>query len=1858
MAKKRKTTDYDSNQSSFDFVFNKTTSIIDSLQIQINIDEDKGAQHAYPANSAADNRDKNSQADNDTGGQTFPIVSPAWLENPRPLGVQQPGEIAFAGIAGRGDSAGQTARAADNRAPSPEQVDRFDAIWTDGTRDSDEQRDQHRVVTPVDYVITSQDQLGEGGAKAKYRDNIAALKLLMELRKQARGATQDEQAILVRYVGWGGLQQAFDHRNQDWNDQYLELAGLLTKNEYDSVRRSTQDAHYTSEIIIDGIYKGLQRIGFNGGSVFEPSAGIGNFIGLMPTPMRSASHFTAIELDPLTAEIARHLYPSATHINRGLQEVMIPSGYFDACVGNPPFGTQSLYDSNHRELGGFSIHNYFLAKSIDKLREGGVMAFVVSHYFLDTENTKARAHIADNAHFLGAIRLPNTAFKRNALTEVTTDIVFFQKAAVNEIPDRRWVDVGAIRDHETGNAITLNRYFVDHPEQMLGRMAITNKMYRDTTDLLPEAGTDLAAAIEQRLQALPANVYRPAVDVADVIDERQDKPTLTLQETLKIGSFFTVPNGRLARRLPDVLNKHDYAYVEPKNGRVGARIKGMVQMREALRDLMLAEQSEHITDLALTVKRTTLNRIYDDFVSKFGYVSSQANRLVMSEDPEYPLLQALESNYDKGISTETAQKHNVEPRRPSANKAAIFSKRVMNPRKQVTHVETAKEALLVSIKESGRIDIASMMRLMGKPEEEIIRDLKGLIYLNPQHDRWETANQYLSGNVKEKLRTAETAAEKNPRYIENVDALRAVQPADIEPVDISIQLGSTWVPEQVIDQFVVHLLGNVPRRITYQEALGKWFVDIGKGDLTTAHITWGIEAYPANELIKSILINRPIQIKVEAGKDPNGNKIYRVDDAQTAAANQKADEIRQEFLSWVWEDKDRREMLSRIYNDRFNTNIPAKYDGSHLDLHGASLDITLLPHQKDAIWRGIQNGTALFDHVVGAGKTLVCVGTIMESKRIGLMSKPMLVVPNHLLLQWKDAFYSLYPNANILVAEKNDFKKQNREHLFSRIAVGDWDAVIIAHSSFKKIGMPEDTLHEMLNEQINDLNKAINQIKRQKGDRITVKEMEKAKERMLEKLKLKADNDAKDKAVSFADLGVDSLFVDEAHEFKNLFINTTLNRVSGLGNLAGSDKAFDMFVKCRYLQQRNDGRGVFFATGTPISNTIAEIYTMQRYLQYDDLKARGILHFDAWASTFGQVVTGWELDATGVNYRLNSRFSKFQNVPELISLYRTFADVITKSDLDRQAEERGTRFPVPKIKGGRPQNIIVERSEAQALFMGVQTPVLDHNGQAVMRGDGMPLKDWNSDSIIYRMENLPRDPRLDNPLKITNDARKVGLDFRLINPQAPDDVGSKINTAIEKIYCIWEAWKDRRGTQLVFCDLSTPKLLKKAAPIEPENGDEESDDEASSISMDELLASNTDFSVYDDIKTKLIARGVPEHEIRFIHEATTDLQKAKLFDDMNRGYSRIMLGSTAKMGAGTNVQQRLVAEHHLDAPWRPSDLEQREGRILRQGNLFYEEDPDGFEVEILRYATKQTYDSCMWQTIEYKAAGIEQFRKGDILQRVIEDVASEAANAAEMKAAATGNPLIFMQVQLSADLKKLEALFSNYKRNQYSLESQIVWLGDANKRADRAVARWNREIEIRDTATTEQFRFETKSRVYGEKDRENLMGEVMHAMKKAIDQYAVGTLNTEIPVGNYRGFDINVYASRDKIQFTLNGSETYEPENLSYNAQQKFNITGFIHRLDNFMVRFEEWRQKAQETREKEHCELAKVVVEKDKPFPQQARLEALRQDVREVMTELKLMLADENYVSQWQPQSQATDGNTDQQQDRFPNRVASKSIQ
>lgn len=1852
MRRKERQSTPDDNQLSFDFNFTQTLETISRLNNELDIDEEhqathQGAQHADRQNSTAGNGEKGTESGDPAGGGQG-SVQPVWLGNSGSLGVQHAAGVEGSGSARRSNFAGPSAGAA---AAGTASADDAGSTRSAGDR-SDETRAAvavpggNRAVIPANYVITATDQLGQGGAKTKYRDNIAAIKLLKQLQAENRAALPEEQAVLVRYVGWGGLPQAFDHRNSDWASEFKELASLLPTDEYEAARRSTQDAHYTSATIISGIYAGLDRIGFTGGKVLEPAAGIGHFIGLQPESLRGKTKITAIELDPLTASISKALYPKSTVINRGFQDVTIPSEYFDAAIGNPPFGSQSVYDTNHKDLSELSIHNYFIAKSLDKVRPGGVVAVVVSNFFLDARSPVAREKVAQQANLLGAIRLPNNAFKQNALAEVTTDIVFLQKRVEGQEPDLSWVNTGVVYDQDTQGEIDLNQYFIDHPEMMLGQMALAGTMYRGgQAALIAPADQDLQGELTKAIARLPQGVYVEAQQVVPMHEVAAPDEHVDVPESIKVGAYFVTSAGKIARRLPDILADRNFEYVELRNDKAGDRIKGMIEIRSALRQLMMAEQSERTTDSELGQLRGQLNRVYDRFVKKNGFISAQVNKQAFVEDPEYPLLHALEREYDRGVSKEIARKTGVEPRDPSAKKAAIFTQRVINPHREITQVETAKDALVVCMNDVGRVDMERMVRLSGRPEDELVRELDGLIFKNPK-GTWETSDQYLSGNVKEKLAAAIEACANNSSYEVNVNALRRVQPVDIDPVDISIQLGSTWVPERYVSDFVQHLLGDVRRNISYQQSLGKWVARIGPSqDQTTMRVTWGTEDVSANDLIESILVGRAIQVKEQVGRDENG-PIMRVNEAKTAAANQKADEIKQAFLDWVWEDKERRETLARSYNDLFNTNVAPHYDGSHLVLPGSSAAISLRPHQKDAIWRGVQEGTALFDHVVGAGKTIVCVGTVMESRRMGLLKKPMVVVPNHLLLQWKDSFYELYPNANILVAEKNDFKKENRERLFAKIATGNWDAVIVAHSSFKKIGMPDETLSEILNEQINDLTDSIMRLKTEGGDRVTVKEMEKSRDRMKAKLEKAAETGSKDQAVSFADLGVDALIVDEAHEFKNLFINTTMSRVSGLGNLAGSDKAFDLFVKARYIQSQHDGRGVFFATGTPISNTIAELYTVQRYLQYNELKKRGIVHFDAWASTFGQVVTGWELDATGVNYKLNSRFAKFQNVPELISLYRTFADVITKADLDRQAEAQGKRFPVPRVKGGKPINVIVERSPMQAEFMGIQSKSVDDAGNPLMRADGSFVTSWNKGSIIHRMENLPKDPREDNPLKITNDARKAGLDFRLIDPTAPDFEGSKINESVQRIYDIWDRWQEKRGTQLVFCDLSTPKNLKALDAPQPAVGDaddgpEVPDENDVSISMDELLAGTIAFSVYDDVRNKLIAKGVPPEEIRFIHEANTDAKKQKLFEQMNRGEVRILLGSTTKMGAGTNVQRRLVAEHHLDAPWRPSDLEQREGRILRQGNLFYEEDPDGFEVEIYRYATKQTYDSRMWQTIEYKASGIEQFRRGDSLQRVIEDIASEAANAAEMKAAATGNPLIFMQVQINADLKKVEALFSNYKRNKHSLEDRVGWLQRADARADNSISNARMEIAIRDRNSAKEKDeevFWVGDKAY-KKDQQDALMEILRSnMLQAIKQQSTAIFDKPdpIPVGRYRGFDIEVYCERGLVRFTMNGHHHHVPDNLTYRADDEFKLSGFFSRMDNFLGRLEVRIEDAERQRAQDYSELVKAKKELLKPFSQQTRLEMLRKDSADVMTELKKMQADPAYVSEWVPQSLA----------------------
>ena len=1729
-----------------------------------------------------------------------------------------------------------------------------------------------RAEYPVaNYRITQDDQLGVGGAKTKFADNIAAIRLLQQLQETgAETAGPDEKKVLVRYVGWGGLPQAFDQGNEKWAAEYAELQGLLAPDEYAKARRSTQDAHFTSETVIRGIYQGLYTLGLAEGKklqILEPSAGIGNFVGLCPEHFDT--QFLAVELDPTTAAIAKYLYPQVRHVNNGFQHANMATPSFDAVVGNPPFGNQTLYDPEFPELKKFSIHNYFLAKSLSLLREGGVGAFVVSRFFLDAADPTVREHISQYADFLGAVRLPETAFRQNALTDVTTDIVFFQKNSGDKKHSTDWVHTASIvaEDHKNGvsRPATVNSYFAANPGQIAGKMAYTGRMFQDALHCVSDAPlVDLGHEIAKRLEALPRNLYVPRVESGESAAKavlNEEFINSAYFQALKMGALCVEPQSHtIVFKTSGEFGGGSYGFIAVKNDTARQRLISMIQIRDTLRELINAEKSDG-EESHMEMLRGQLNHQYDAFAKRYGHLNSQTNRSLMHDDPEHSLLESLEMEYDKGISKEVARKQGRAARPASARKAAIFRQRVLKPAQVVEQAESVQDALVISLRESGKVDFLRMDRLLRRPADSIQKELQeqGLIFLNPANEEWEIRDKYLTGNVRGKLHKAREAAGQDGRYAANVEALTAAMPPEIEAVDIGIKFGSTWVPGEVLSDFIERLhSGKGNQSVTYFPTLGRWEVNVRIWDASLNTSVWGIPEYPAGKVIESLLMNRPIKVEKDSGQlDQNDKPIMVVDQELTAAAMQKADEIRQAFLDWVWTDDNRRDRLTTLYNERFNTHVPPRYDGSHIELVGASSDVTLRPHQKDAVWRSIQEGTALFDHVVGAGKTLACIATIMESKRMGFVSKPMVVVPNHLLHQWRDEFYRLYPGANILVADKTDFARENRERLFSRIATGEWDAVIVAHSSFKKIDMPRDVQEEILQEQIDAVVEAIQAAKENDGGRATVKQLEKQREKMQARFeKLLSGTGAKDRSVDFSDLGVDALFVDESHEFKNLAYQTTMN-VSGLGNITGSAKALDIFVKCRYLQRQNDGRGVYFMTGTPVSNTIAEVYTLQRYMQYEELQAKDIEHFDAWASTFGQITNGWELDATGVNYKLKSRFASFQNVPELLSMYRTFADVVTKNDLDEQAKQAGLRPLTPPVEDGKPLNHVVERSGDQAFYM---------------------------DRIIDRMEHLPSDPRKDNPLKITNDARKAGLDFRLIEPEAEDAPGSKINAAVERVYEIWRDTAEDRGTQLVFCDLSTPKGKGIAGPApqavqedaadfevevftpEPysadgaseaaadddaylvEAGDEDSGEDTSvAADMDAVIAlSSTKFSVYDDMRQKLIARGIPADEIAFIHDANTEIRKSKLFSDTNAGRVRILLGSTAKMGAGMNVQKRLVAAHHLDAPWRPSDLEQRNGRIVRQGNMLYERDPDTFSVGIFYYATKQTYDARMWQTIEYKAAAIEQFRKGDLLQRTIEDVQSEAANAAEMKAAASGNPLILMQVKLASDLRKLEALHSQHQRGQHRLRDRLKWLDTVDKRLAEAEAVHAENIGRRDSNThtimekgKEKIQIElgVDGKILTEKDSERMKELLRTGVTEVTRNFGKKAL-----YGSYRGFEVSIlrhtqFGGGEGFRFALRGSGNREflPDNLIYGFEEKFSLSGLFQRLDNFLARgLDEAVEASREIARRETAELETVNAALGKGFPQMNELTLVRENHGAVMRELQRMQDDAGYVSTWEPKT------------------------
>jgi N12 class adenine-specific DNA methylase/predicted RNA methylase len=1526
------------------------------------------------------------------------------------------------------------------------------------------------IPSPVlggDYTLSDADDIGAGGPKAKYRANIAAIEIVRRTTAEKRGATVAEQAALAKWVGWGGLSAAFVRPDgsvaKGWDKEAAELKALLTPDEYAAARASTRNAHYTSPEVVQAMWTAVERMGFKRGAVLEPSVGAGNFLGFMPPAIRDGARVTAVELDAITGAIAALLYPtSSVKSPIGFQDLIVPDNHFDLAIGNPPFGSERLYDGKRKAISKFSIHNYFFAKSIETLRPGGILAMVITSRFLDGADGKARKYIADRADLIGAIRLPNTAFLANAGTEVTTDIIFLRKREPGDaVGDTSWIDVKTHRDAE-GREVPLNAYFVAKSDMMLGEFGAYGTMYGpDEPALRGRPGDDLPALLAAAIQTLPQNIA--AKPGADVQVEAPVAP-MDVADT-PVGSFYMAPDGTVMKRLEDRMGDAQAEPVQFKDERSRERVAGMIRIRDAFARLRAAQLSSapNADDISNRL-RDRLNRVYDAFVKANGPVNTDVNKRLFRADPTWPQVSALENNFDKGVTADMSKKTGEAARQPSATKAAIFSKRTQRPYAKVDRAANAKDALAATLSDVGRLDLDAIAAIYPKSRDEIVEELGSLVYELPGGG-YDTSDRYLSGNVKQKLAEAERAAASEPRLQRNVDALRAVIPADIEAIDIEVKIGSPWIPNRDVAAFVEHIADARGARVAWNAGNAQWSVDPPQPS-PSAQTRWSTERTRVGDIIIAALNGKQIKIY-----DRNDDGTATLNAAQTQAAAEKVEAVAQEWRNWIWQDDSRRDQLARIYNDTFNTDRKPVYDGRHLTLPGKVSDdvIALRPHQLDFVWRALQSGIVLADHTVGAGKTFSAIAAVMEMRRTGKARKPMIVVPNHLVGQWATDFIKLYPGAQILSTQKNDFNLENRQRLFSRVASGDWDAVIVAHSSFGRIGVHPNIEAEFTQEEIDSVTQSIEALRGDKdtASKRTVKQLEKQRVTLQTKLKSQLDAGSKDVGITFDDLGVDALVVDEAHEFKNLAYSTSMQRVAGLGNQKGSDRAADLYMKTQTLLARTGGNNVMFLTGTPLSNTMAEMYTLQRYLDRKALRNMGLAHFDAWARVFGEVVTDWELSPSG-SYKMNSRFAKFVNLPELMQRYQSFADVITNDDIKRQLAEIGQVLPLPKVKGGKPRNIVVERSRDQAAFIG--TP--NEDGQ------------YPRDSLVWRAENLPKkvEKGSDNMLKIMGDARKAALDMRLISPDYGDPPGGKVWIAADEITRIWRSSSAVRGTQLVFIDLSTPKAAKakenkriRELLALAEEGDKAAQEQVDALTPDELMSLDGDFSVYDDLKQKLIDRGIPSEEIAFVHDANTDEQKELLFGKVRSGRIRILFGSTPRMGAGTNVQNRLVALHHLDAPWRPSDLEQRDGRGIRQGNELYAADPDGFELEILRYATEKTLDARQWQTIESKAKFIGQMRKGATGMRTVEDIGGEAANSAEMKAAASGNPLILEEMDLRQKLRKLEGARQQHDREQFAVRDRLRLVREEGA----ALRRRAPKVEADAATVTEALKAEVPATING-----------------------------------------------------------------------------------------------------------------------------------------------------------------------------------
>ena len=1539
------------------------------------------------------------------------------------------------------------------------------------------------------------------GKKERFRRNIMAIQLLKKCQEENRFATPEEQIILSKYVGWGGLSEAFDENNSAWATEYLELSSVLTPEEYASARESTLTAFYTPPEVITAIYKAMEQMGFKEGNLLEPSCGIGNFIGMLPDAMQDSKIY-GVELDTISAGIAQQLYQKTTIAAQGFEETNLPDSFFDGVVGNVPFGDFKVLDKRY-DKHKFLIHDYFFAKSLDKLRPGGVMALVTSKGTMDKETLAVRKYIAQRAELLGAIRLPNNTFKGNAGTEVVSDILILQKRdrLIDIEPD--WVHLDADE-----NGIKMNSYFVQHPEMILGEMKMVSGRFGMEATCVPYENADLAAQLDEAV----ANIHGEITEYEVEEELEEEDNSIPADPTVRNFSYTVVDNKIYYRENSRMTPVEVSATAEN-------RIKGMIAIRNSVRTL-IELQTEDYPDSEIKAEQERLNRLYDTFSGKYGLINSRANTSAFSQDSSFSLLSALEIIGEDG---------------ELERKADMFSKRTIKPHTPVTSVDTASEALAVSLGEKATIDMDYMMELSGKSENEIFEDLKGVIFLNPLYEygnsyepKYLMADEYLSGNVREKLKIAKNSAELYPEdYKVNVEALQKVQPKDLTASEISVRLGATWLPPDDVQEFIFHLL-ETPRyaqwniKVHFSPFTSEWNIEgksYDKGNVR-AYNTYGTSRINAYKIIEETLNLKDVRI-FDYIEDDEGKKKAVLNKKETAIAQSKQEMIKQEFQDWIWSDPERRERLCKSYNKKFNSVRPREYDGSHIIFNGMNPEIELREHQKNAVAHILYGGNTLLAHAVGAGKTFEMVAAAQESKRLGLCNKSLFVVPNHLTEQWAAEYLQLYPAANILVATKKDFETKNRKKFCGRIATGDYDAVIIGHSQFEKIPMSIERQRAILEQQLEEITGGIAELKRNRGENFSIKQLEKSKKSIKQKLDKLNDQTKKDDVVTFEELGVDRLFVDESHYYKNLYLYTKMRNVGGIAQTE-AQKSSDLFMKCRYLDEITGGRGTVFATGTPISNSMVELYTIQRYLQYNTLVKNGLQHFDAWASTFGETITAVELTPEGTGYRAKTRFAKFYNLPELMAMFKEIADIKTADMLN---------LPVPEAKY---HNIAVKPSEMQKEMVAS----LAERAEQV-RGGGV-------------------DSSVDNMLKITNDGRKLALDQRMLNDMLPDFEGSKINACVDNIYRIWKENADKKSAQLVFCDLSTPK-------------------------------NDGTFSVYNDIRKKLIERGIPESEVKFIHEADTDMKKKELFQKTRKGEVRVLLGSTQKMGAGTNVQDKLIALHDVDCPWRPSDLEQRSGRIVRQGN----ENP---QIDIYRYVTEQTFDAYLYQLVEGKQKFASQIMTSKSPVRSAEDIDETALSYAEIKMLATGNPYIKEKMDLDIQVQKLKMLKSNFLSEKYGLEDKVI------KFYPQQIAYLKSRVEglTKDVKTAKLH-----PKPIDEQPLGMTVSGVSYSEKAEAGQAIINACKSmnspdAIPLGEYRGFQMELYFDTVQRNYVVKlKGETSRDVPLGDDSH------GNIVRIDNGIERFEETLADTKNSLENTEKQFETAKQEIEKPFVKEEELRA-----------------------------------------------------